>query len=115
MQKHPPATGRRWQATLIIAVFFVAVVAAAAGGWWYARESPPHQGPIVLIAVDQLSTDTLGSYGAARSDNPEVDALAADSVVFEQAYAHGLQVLPSNASLLTGLLPYQHGVRDDGG
>jgi len=115
MPNHPPARGRRWQATLIISAFFVAVVAAAAGGWWYARESPPHQGPILLIAVDQLSTDALGSYGAARSDNPDVDALAADSVVFEQAYAHGLQVLPSSASLLTGQLPYQHGVRDDAG
>lgn len=115
MPNHPPARGRRWQATLIISLFLLAVVAAAAGGWWYARESPPHQGPILLIAVDQLSTDALGSYGAARSDNPDVDALAADSVVFEQAYAHGLQVLPSNASLLTGQLPYQHGVRDDGG
>ena len=115
MSKHPPARGRRWQATLIIGLFFVAVVAAAASGWWYARESPPHQGPIVLIAVDQLSPTSLGAYGAARSDNPEIDVLATDAVVFEQAYAHGVQVLPSYASLLTGQLPFQHGVRDDAG
>src|SRR5690349_8775225 len=115
MSTHTPATGRRWQAALILSVFLIAVVAAAAGGWWYARESPPHQGPIVLISVDQLSPDSLIAYGSTRSANPDIDALAADAVVFDHAYAHGLQVLPAHASMLTGQLPYQHGVRDDGG
>src|SRR5204863_5025170 len=115
MSTHPPARRRRWQATLIIALVFVAVVAAAAGGWWYARESPPHQGPIVLIAVDQLSPASVGAYGATRSDTPDIDALAIDAVVFDQAHAHGVQMLPSYTSLLTGQLPFQHGVRDDAG
>src|SRR5690349_17635241 len=115
MPTHPPARRRRWQATLIVALFFVAVVAAAAGGWWYARESPPHQGPIVLIAADQLAPGSLGAYGATRSTSPDIDSLSNDAVVFDQAYAHGLQLLPSYASLLTGQLPFQHGVRDDGG
>ncbi len=112
---HAPARRRRWQVTLIIGLFFVAVAAAAAGGWWYARESPPHQGPIVLIAADQLSPGSLSAYGAARAPNPDIDALSNDAVVFDQAYAHGLQLLPSYASLLTGQLPFQHGVRDDAG
>jgi tetratricopeptide (TPR) repeat protein len=115
MSKHLPARGRRWQATLIIALFFVAVVAAAAGGWWYARESPPHQGPLLLITVDELAPRSLAALGAERPANPSIDALAAESVVFDRAYAHGLQVLPSYASLMTGQLPFQHGVRDDGG
>lgn len=115
MPNHPPASGRRWQATLIISVFFIAVIAAAAGGWWYARESPPHQGPILLISVDQLSPSSLLAYGAARSDRPALDALAADAVVFDRAFGHGLQILPAHASLLTGQPPFQHGVRDDGG
>jgi hypothetical protein len=63
MPKHPPARGRRWQATLIIALFLLAVVAAAAGGWWSARESPPHQGPLLLIAVDELSPSSLSALG----------------------------------------------------
>jgi tetratricopeptide (TPR) repeat protein len=113
MPKHAPA--RRWQATLIISIFFVLVVAAAAGGWWYARESPPHQGPILLISADQLPAGSLPAYGAARSNTPAIDTLAADAIVFDHAYAHGVQVLPAHASLLTGQLPFQHGVRDDGG
>ena len=115
MSKHPTGTGRRWQAVLILSVFLIAVVAAAAGGWWYAREAPPHQGPIVLISVDRLSPRELGAYGASRSDSPAIDALAADAVVFDQAYTHSLQVLPAHASMFTGQLPFQHGVRDDGG
>src|SRR5215207_6138284 len=115
MSKHPPGTGRRWQAVLILSIFLVAVVAAAAGGWWYAREAPPHQGPIVLISIDRMSPGELGAYGAPRSNSPAIDALAADAIVFDQAYTHSLQVLPAHASLLTGQLPFQHGVRDDGG
>src|SRR5215203_2413637 len=115
MLKRPPANGRPWQATLILAIFLLAVVAAAAGGWWYAREAPPHQGPIVLISIDRLSPDDLGAYGATRSASPAIDALAGDALVFDQAYTHSLQVLPAHVSLLTGQLPFQHGVRDDAG
>ena len=87
-----PAARRRWQATVIISLFFVAVVAAAGTGWWYARESPPHQGPIVLIAVDSLQARQLRPYDAARSETPvintpAIDALAADGVLFDRAIA----------------------------
>jgi tetratricopeptide (TPR) repeat protein len=115
MPKHQPAKGRRWLATLIVTSCFVAVAGAAALGWWYARESPPHQGPIVLISVDGLPTDALAAYGGASTGMPAIDALAKDSVVFERAYSHSPQVLPAHASLLSGELPPEHGVRDDAG
>src|SRR4051812_45973859 len=110
-----PAARRRWQATLIIALFFVAVAASAGIGWWYARESPPHQGPIVLISVDAMQPRRLHAYGATTNATPAIDALAADGVIFTRAYAHSPLTLPSHASLLTGQLPFEHGVRDDGG
>ena len=47
MPSRPRVRTRRWQATLIVTLVFTAAVGAAAVGWWYARESPPHQGPIV--------------------------------------------------------------------
>jgi hypothetical protein len=96
-------------------VFFLAFAGAAAIGWWYARESPAHQGPIVLISVDGLPAAELPAYGAQRTDTPAIDALAADAVVFDRAYAHSPQVLPAHASILSGQLPLQHGVRDDAG
>jgi len=102
-------------AVTIASAFVLAVVGAAAGGWWFARESPAHQGPIVLITVDNLPAATLPIYGAPGTDTPAIDLLASDSVVFERAYAQSPQTLPAHASLLSGQLPPQHGVRDDAG
>jgi len=106
---------RRWVAALIIALFFVAVAGSAAIGWWYARESPPHQGPILLVSIDGVPATDLSAYGAQKSDTPAIDALADESVVFEHAYTHSPQSLPAHVSLLTGRLPIEHGVRDDAG
>lgn len=115
MPNQAPARPRRWQATLIVALVFVAAVAAASIGWWYARESPPHQGPIVLISADGLSNAALPAYGGQSGRTPGIDALAQDAVVFERAYTHSPELLPAHASLLTGQLPPDHGVRDDAG
>jgi hypothetical protein len=88
---------------------------SAAAGWWYARESPPHQGPVIVIAVDGLKGRDLSTAGAASTTLPALDALAADGVTFTRAYAHAPLTLPSYTTLLTGRLPFEHGVRDDGG
>ena len=106
---------RRWRASLIIALFVLAVAASASVGWWYARESPPHQGPIVLISADNLAADGLAAYAASAPARPAIDALAADGVVFDRAYAQSPLTLPAHASLFSGQLPAQHGVRDDAG
>ena len=115
MRNPTPSTRRGWQATLIISLFFLAVAAAAGTGWWYARESPPHQGPIVLISVEALRARQLPAYGGAQTATPAIDALAADGVLFTRAYSHSPYTLPAHASLLTGQLPFEHGVRYDAG
>ena len=115
MPAQAPVRIRRWQAAAIIAIFFVAVAGAAAVGWWYALESPAHQGPIVLISVDGVPAAALPAYGAQRTDTPAIDTLAADAVVFDRAYAHSPQILPAHASILSGQLPLEHGVRNDAG
>jgi tetratricopeptide (TPR) repeat protein len=116
MPTHAPARAiRRWQAAIIIALFFAAVAGSAAVGWWYARESPAHQGPILLISIGGLPATELASYGAERTGTPAIDALATESIVFDRAYTHSPQTLPAHASLLTGQLPPEHGVRDEAG
>ena len=102
-------------AATIVSAFALAVAGAAAVGWWFARESPAHQGPIVLITVDRLPAAALPIYGAPGTDTPAIDLLASDSVVFDRAYAQSPQTLPAHVSLLSGQLPPQHGVRDDAG
>jgi arylsulfatase A-like enzyme len=65
---------------------------------------------IVVVAVDTLRPDHLGCYGYRRPTSPSIDALARESVVFEQAYAAGIPTTPAFTTLLTGLHPYRHRV-----
>ena len=116
MPRHVPPGTRRWQATLVMAMFVIAVAGAALAGWWYASVSTPHPGPIVLISVDGFSPSELSvNGGSAGTTTPSIDALGADAVVFERAYTHSPLTLPAHASLLAGLLPFEHGVRDEAG
>jgi arylsulfatase A-like enzyme/Flp pilus assembly protein TadD len=73
----------------------------------------PHQNAL-LITIDTLRADALGSYGG-RAATPALDGLAAAGVRFDFAHAHAVLTLPSHASILTGLYPFQHGVRDNSG
>src|SRR2546429_8641221 len=100
-----------------VIVFFAALgtVLAAVGGWRYARASAPVSGPIILISIDTLRADHLPAYGYKKVRTPAIDALAADGVVFERAYSHAPQTLPAHASLLSGQLPFETGVRDNAG
>jgi len=85
MARRAHVQANRWLAGLIIALFLIAVTGAAAIGWWYARESPPHQGPILLVSIDGVPATDLSAYGAERTDTPAIDALAHESIVFERA------------------------------
>lgn len=66
---------------------------------------------VYLIIVDTLSAGHLGAYGYPHPTSPEIDALAARSVVFEQAFSTAPWTLPSAATMLTGHHPYVLGLR----
>ncbi len=78
------------------------------------RPVASHRGAI-LITVDTLRADALGFAGNRRVATPVLDRLAAGGRVFDSAHAHCVTTLPSHASILTGLYPYQHGARHNGG
>lgn len=69
---------------------------------------------VLLITIDTLRPDHLGCYGAVAAHTPVIDGLAASGVRFRQAAAVAPITLPSHASILTGLLPPAHGLRDNG-
>ena len=79
--------------------------------WWTQRA--PQPGLIVLISIDTLRADRLPIYGYRAGRTPALDGLATEAVVFDRAYAHAPQTLPSHTSMLTGQLPFEHGVRDN--
>jgi arylsulfatase A-like enzyme/Flp pilus assembly protein TadD len=70
---------------------------------------------VVLITIDTLRADALGYAGNSRVRTPNIDRLAAEGTVFTEAHAQNVLTLPSHVNILTGLYPYQHGVRDNEG
>ena len=68
---------------------------------------------LLLITLDTVRADEPGSYGGAAR-TPNLDRLAAGGVLFESAYAAAPLTLPAHATLLTGLDPVEHGLRDNG-
>lgn len=67
---------------------------------------------VILIVVDAMRADHLGAYGYERDTSPHMDALAAKGVVFENTITQASFSGPSYATILTGKLPQEHGVRD---
>ncbi len=75
-----------------------------------APAAPRPAGPSVLIvAVDTLRADALGSHGAPGDPTPALDALARRGTRFSEARAHAPWTLPSFASLFTSRPPHRHG------
>lgn len=65
---------------------------------------------IVLVTVDTLRADNLRCYGYPVSTSPNVDALAAMGVLYENCMAHASSTCPALASILTGIYPSETGV-----
>jgi arylsulfatase A-like enzyme len=72
-------------------------------------KTPPN---VLLLAVDTLRADALGAWGRRPTVTPALDALAAESDVFLDAFSTSNSTNPSFSSIHTGLYVQHHGVRD---
>jgi arylsulfatase A-like enzyme len=90
----------------LFAALLATLVAAACS-----RE-PERKPNVLLITVDTLRADRLTCYGYARETTPNLDRLAGEGLRYTHAQAPRAKTTPSIASLLTGLYPHEHGVRD---
>ena len=70
---------------------------------------------LLLITIDTLRADHLGSYGNRKVRTPNLDAIAAASLFFENAVCQAPLTLPSHTSLMTGRYPIHHGTHDNAG
>ena len=101
-----------------VAALAVLVLAAIQGALWLQERiatarlpaASPNSPNILVVLVDTLRADHLASYGYSRSTSPNVDRLAQQGVLFENAIAASSWTPPSHASMLTGRYPYEHGV-----
>lgn len=71
---------------------------------------------VLLVSLDTVRADRLGCYGYPRGTTPHLDALAAESYLFENALTPAPMTTPAHASVLIGVSPYQHraGVYSEG-
>ncbi|HPB58606.1 MAG TPA: sulfatase-like hydrolase/transferase [Candidatus Saccharicenans sp.] len=69
---------------------------------------------LLLITLDTTRADHLGCYGNKQARTPNLDRLAAEGWRFNRVYCSAPLTLPSHATILTGLEPVAHGVRNNG-
>ncbi len=92
----------------------LAVGAAAVAVGYAARCRRASAPSLLLVTLDTLRADRVGAYGSPDGLTPHLDALAAGGVLFEEALASAPLTLPSHATILSGLEPPRHGVRNNG-
>jgi arylsulfatase A-like enzyme/Tfp pilus assembly protein PilF len=111
---------RWWRRPPVLAAVLLGAASLVAAASLRARHAPSEvvRRPgldVLLVTIDTLRADALGAYGATTGATPLLDGLAARGVVFRQAHAHNVVTLPSHANILSGRLPFEHGVRDNAG
>ncbi len=107
-----PGGGNRWSGAVWTGIALALLAGWPSGCGGPAAPSGPYN--ILLISIDTLRSDHLGCYGYERETSPNIDALAADGVLFENAISACCWTLPSHVTMLTGLYPSFHGVQDEG-
>jgi arylsulfatase A-like enzyme len=90
------------------AISVLLVVSALA---WIGCVQEPVARNIIVVSLDTVRADHLGTYGYPADTSPSLDAFAARGAVFENVWTTAPWTLPAHASLLTGLYPTHHGVR----
>jgi arylsulfatase A-like enzyme len=99
----------------VVAATLLALIGIQGGLWLQERiamakvpAASPRCPNIILIVIDALRADHLSCYGYSRPTSPNLDRLAKEGVMFENAFAASSWSLPSHASLFTGRYPYEH-------
>jgi choline-sulfatase len=89
----------------------LATIAALAG----CGNAPSAPKRIVLVTIDTWRSDALGASGSGRVKTPHLDAFAKSGLYVPKAWSSATLTAPSHATILTGLQPFHHGVRDNHG
>ncbi len=100
-----------WLATGVVVVGLVALAVVAMRERLALAAIPDgvHRGPnVLLVVLDTQRADHLGLHGYDRPTSPELDALADQGTMFENAISSSSWTLPSHASLFTGRPVNEH-------
>lgn len=111
MRVKPCVSRRAWAASAAAAL--ACLLAAAGCGRPPAGPPATPNFNVVLISIDTTRADRLGCYGFTGAKTPNIDRLAREGVLFEQCITSAPLTLPAHASLLTGMEPFVHKLRDN--
>lgn len=96
---------------IVIAVGLIAVVVAFAPRLLPRPPAPRH---VIVLSLDTTRADALGPWSDdERVYTPAVDALAAESLLFERHFSSAPSTLASHTALMTGVHPHRHGAASD--
>jgi len=101
----------RWW--IVAGALLVTALAVVVGPWRLGLRAPA-QPSVLLLSIDTLRADHLGCYGGTRVATPNVDRIAADGALFENAACPMPMTRPSLATVHTSLHPREHGVVNNG-
>lgn len=73
------------------------------------RPLPPTAPNVILVVLDTVRADHLGSYGYERNTSPRIDAFAQSATRYTRAMASSPWTVPTHASFFTGLYSFEHG------
>jgi len=108
--RSPAACFSMLRTSLLLALFSVVPLVATEG---QAEAVDQRRDNLLIVTIDTARADAIGSYGGGAK-TPTLDRLAARGVRYERALTPSPLTLPAHTSILTGIDPPQHGVRDNG-
>jgi len=91
-----------------------AVIAACIGAVLYglhAMRVARARRNVILITIDNVRADHFSFYGYDTHTAPNLEKLAEESLVFDNAISQSSWTLPAHASIFSGVYPYQHGAQ----
>ncbi|HSD29217.1 MAG TPA: sulfatase-like hydrolase/transferase, partial [Vicinamibacteria bacterium] len=95
------------------AVFVVLAAGLPSLGGCSRPRAPVAARHLVLVTIDTLRADRLSCYGSAAVATPHLDRIAAAGALAKDASVQAPLTRPSHVSILTGLYPAEHGIRDN--
>jgi len=94
---------------IFAALYLLAAVSVGCGPW-----QPPAPLNVILVSIDTLRADHLGCYGYDDIRTPNIDRFAERSLRFDRCFSAVPITLPSHTTMMTGMYPLRHSVRDNG-
>jgi arylsulfatase A-like enzyme len=119
LARHETPAARFWKkaAPWAIAAVALAFIGIQGGKWWHEHRALAALAPatpgtpnVLVIVIDTLRADHASAYGYPRPTTPNLDRLAQQGVLFENAVSPSSWSLPSHVSLVTGRYLHDHKV-----